>query len=62
MRIEVLYFEGCPNYRPAVERLRTVLRQEGLPAEIFEILRVLSRQDTVGEKDSFGIHQVRDIL
>jgi len=37
MRIEVLYFEGCPNYLPAVERLRTVLRQEGLPVDVFEI-------------------------
>lgn len=37
MKIEVLYFEGCPNYRPAVERLKAVLRQEGVPAEITEI-------------------------
>ena len=37
MKIEVLYFEGCPNYRPAVERLRKVLRQEGLPGEVQEI-------------------------
>ncbi len=25
MKIEVLYFEGCPNYLPVVGRLRTVL-------------------------------------
>ena len=37
MKIEVLYFKGCPNYAPATERLRTVLREEGLPAEIFDI-------------------------
>lgn len=37
MKIEVLYFEGCPNYRPAVERLKAVLRQEGVPVEITEI-------------------------
>ena len=30
MRIEVLYLEGCPNYVPAVERLRKILGQEGL--------------------------------
>ncbi len=35
MKVEVLYFEGCPNHRPTVERVRTVLREEGLPAEIF---------------------------
>ena len=37
MKIEILYFEGCPNYLPAVDRLRTVLRREGLAAEIAEI-------------------------
>ena len=37
MKIEVLYFEGCPNYRPTLDRLRSVLRQEGLPAEVSEI-------------------------
>lgn len=39
MRIEVLYFEGCPNYLPAVERLGKVLRQEGLAiaAEFIEV-------------------------
>ncbi|MGA8596148.1 MAG: hypothetical protein WB676_15630 [Bryobacteraceae bacterium] len=34
MRIEVLYFEGCPNYAPAVARLRTVLLRERLTAEV----------------------------
>jgi hypothetical protein len=37
MRIEVLYFEGCPNYLPAIDRLRTVLQQEGLTAEVSEV-------------------------
>jgi hypothetical protein len=37
MRIEVLYFEGCPNYLPTVDRLRTVLRQEGVQTEVFEV-------------------------
>ena len=37
MRIEVLYFDGCPNYSPAVDRLRTVLAGEGLPVEVIEI-------------------------
>jgi hypothetical protein len=34
MRIEVFYFEDCPNYRPALDRLRTVLRDEGVNAEV----------------------------
>jgi hypothetical protein len=33
MKIEVLYFADCPNHLPAMNRLRTVLHQEGLPAE-----------------------------
>ncbi|MGH9438948.1 MAG: DF family (seleno)protein [Terriglobia bacterium] len=37
MKIEVLYFEGCPNYLPAIDRLKAVLRQAGLPTEVSEI-------------------------
>jgi hypothetical protein len=36
MNIEVLYFAGCPNHPPAVERLRTVMEQEGVNAEIVQ--------------------------
>lgn len=34
MKIEVLYFEGCPNYQPTVDRLKGVLRHDGVPEEI----------------------------
>jgi hypothetical protein len=37
MKIEVLYFEGCPNHGPAVDRLKAVLRQAGLTAEVLQI-------------------------
>src|SRR5579883_177461 len=37
MKIEILYFDGCPHYRPAVERVKEALRQEGLTAELVEI-------------------------
>jgi hypothetical protein len=37
VKVEVLYFEGCPNHPPAVERVRSVLREEGLPEEVLEI-------------------------
>ena len=36
MTIEVLYFEGCPNHKPTVERLREVLRDEGVSARMIE--------------------------
>jgi hypothetical protein len=34
MKIDVLYFEACPHYRTAIDRLTAVLRQEGLTAEV----------------------------
>ena len=37
MKIEVLYFSGCPNYLPTLDRLRAILGQEGIAAEVFEI-------------------------
>jgi hypothetical protein len=37
MKIEVLYFDGCPNHKPAVERVRQVLAEEGLSAEVLEV-------------------------
>jgi len=37
MKIEVLYFDGCPHHRPAVERVRRALREEGLAADVEEI-------------------------
>ena len=38
MKIEVLYFEGCPNHFPTLERIRQVLREEGFDAEVKEVL------------------------
>lgn len=37
MKIEILYLPGCPNYPPALDRLKRVLRQNGAVAEISEI-------------------------
>ena len=37
MKIEVLYFDGCPNHKPAVERVRQVLAEEGLSVEVLEV-------------------------
>jgi copper chaperone CopZ len=37
MKIEVLYFSGCPNHAPAVERVKEALRAEQMSAEIVEI-------------------------
>ena len=37
MTVEVLYFEGCPNHEPAVERVREVLRAERIVDEVKEV-------------------------
>ena len=37
MRIEVLYFDDCPNYLPTLERLRKILSEEGLSADLSSI-------------------------
>src|SRR4051812_40555853 len=36
MRVEILYFSGCPNYAPAVDCVREVLAQEDTQAEMVE--------------------------
>ena len=37
MKVEVLYFKGCPNHLPTIERVRETLHGMGLPDEIREI-------------------------
>ena len=37
MKIEILYFEGCPNHPPAVSRVRGVLGELGIEWEVAEI-------------------------
>jgi len=37
MKIEVLYFDGCPNHKPAVERVQQLVLQERVSAEVLEL-------------------------
>lgn len=37
MRVEVLYFQGCPNHVPTVDRVRRVLADEGVSVDIEQI-------------------------
>jgi hypothetical protein len=37
MKVEVLYFQGCPNQAPTVERVRAVLEDEGVTADILQV-------------------------
>ena len=34
MKVEILYFDGCPTYRSAEETLRAVLAREGVEADV----------------------------
>ena len=34
MKVEVLYFDGCPTYERAEKTLREVLAEEGMDAEV----------------------------
>jgi hypothetical protein len=38
MQIEVLYFEDCPNHLPTMERINSIVREEGCNAEVREVL------------------------
>jgi len=37
MKIEVLYFDQCPNYIPTLQRVKEALRQNGVTAELVEV-------------------------
>jgi hypothetical protein len=37
LKIEILYFDGCPNHLPAVERVREVLQAMNLPDAPIEV-------------------------
>jgi hypothetical protein len=37
MTVEIFYFEGCPNHKPASERVLGVIREEGISAKVIEI-------------------------
>ncbi len=44
MKVEVLYFDGCPTYETATKTLRVVLAEEGLEAEV-ELVAVNSDEE-----------------
>jgi len=37
MKIEILYFDECPNHGPTLDKVREVLLQEGQAAEVVEV-------------------------
>jgi hypothetical protein len=49
MKIELLYFEGCPNHEPAMKILREALESSGLQGRIEEVqVRTQSEAEATG--------------
>jgi hypothetical protein len=46
MKIEMLYFEGCPTYREVEALIEEVIRSEGTPAEV-ESLQVKTEEEAI---------------
>lgn len=57
MKIEVLYFDGCPNHKLAVERVQELLREEGVSVEVLEVN--VSDASTAHEVGFLGSPSVR---
>ena len=50
MRVELLWWGGCPSYSEALEELRSVLREEGLDPEAVELREVESDEQAARER------------
>ena len=49
MKVEVLYFEGCPNHVPTVERVRQTLQSKNEKADVLEIeVRTQAEAESMG--------------
>ena len=49
MRVELLWWDGCPTHPETLEDLRTVLREEGQDAEV-ELVEVESDEQAARER------------
>jgi hypothetical protein len=58
MRVELLWWEGCPSHPEAAEQLRRVLREEGLDPESVELVEVVSDEQAERER-FFGSPTIR---
>jgi len=48
MKLEVLYIEGCPNHRPAVEQVLSVLDEMGIAETVYETPVTIDQARTLG--------------
>lgn len=50
MRVELLWWEGCPSYPGALEELRAILREEGHDPEAVAMVEVESDEQAKRER------------
>lgn len=49
MNIEILYFEGCPNYEPAVRLVQEMISETGVDARV-DAINVIDNDDAVKKR------------
>ncbi len=57
MRVEILYFDDCPNYRPLLARVRTLLQDADIHGEV--ALRPVESEQAARELRFLGSPTVR---
>jgi hypothetical protein len=58
MKVELLWWEGCPSHPEAVEQLKQVMRGERLDPEAVELVEVVSDEQAERER-FFGSPTIR---
>ena len=58
MRVELLWWEGCPSHPAALEQLREVLREEGADPDSV-VLREVRTDEQAREERFFGSPTIR---
>jgi hypothetical protein len=58
MKVELLWWEGCPSYPETREDLRRVLREEGLDPDLVELREVVS-DEQARDESFFGSPTIR---
>lgn len=49
MKIELLYFDGCPSWQTGLENLKAALKAENIPASV-ELVKVADDADAARQK------------
>jgi Domain of unknown function (DUF2703) len=37
VKVEVFYFEGCSNHKPAVERVKSIMKEQGIAPQVVQV-------------------------